>query len=1141
MNKKSPSPGYCRRPSRQGRSARLRDTVGVSVLLSVLFLAQPSPSAAQTASDNYVRSTVMLDSTGTHRRVSVDYYDAAGRPVQRVGESPVSGSTLNTGILYDALGRVSEETLPAAVGQTGHGRVTDEALGGILSSQYGDPSARTLLSYDALGRETSRRGPGAAWDQHPRATSYGTNTADEVSRLVVSGGMIYRSGCHAAGSLARETRTDEDGRMVITYTDLAGNVVMERRGTAGSLVTTRYLYDGRDRLRYVLPCAALDGMTGSGPWDAATPSIDQYAYVYEYDGHGRVTGRKLPGCAMRHTWYDRHGREAFEDDGNLAAAGRRRFFLYDDCNRLVVSGTCKASTAPDLTWREAKAWLFSGSNTYSGYRTDVVLDSVELHQINYYDNYTYIGFGLGNEGQWLSFTPTDDAASAATAKGLLTGNRTYRLGSTECEASAFYYDAKGRMVQRRSRSPLLGREVEHTTYTFTGKPVSRRHILTPPSGMEIDESYAYAYDDRTEDLLTVTHSVNRSTPVMIARYTYDALGRVATKVTGGLETTSYDYNVRSWPTKIQGQRFLEVLAYEGTSWGITPSAPQWSGKVSAMLWTGSSVTDYRGYRFTYDGMGRLTAANYRTGSSLGTNAQTFNENLTYDAMGNVTSLKRRGPKDSGAGLIDDLTMTYDGNRLIKCDDAVASQPTYNAAHHFQDLADSAVEYEYDGNGNMTKDLNREITSIEYNSLSLPRQITFSDDTKMKLTYDAAGNKLRAEYWTIPTFNPGGPIGPVGIGGGDEPMGGGIVGPILPPINQNDPQVVTDYCGNLIYRNDTLTMLLMEEGYVTFATSGTPTYHYYLKDHLGSVRIVMSQDGTVEQRNQYYPDGTLFGKQSTGGTVQPYKFGGKELERTLPFDEYDFGARWMDPTVGARFTTMDPLCEKYYSVSPYAYCGGDPVNAVDPDGKEGVKYVDEDGNKHIEANVVVLLKKHKEIKESFSEKKKARIRKKNERIDRYNASRVEMVKKALDKIYGGTNGVSNSHGEKVYFTFNVKGIEYDNPRLEDRNTAIDIGIQYGLSANTPNRFAGAWGHGIAIAVVFSQASSHGSLGMAEGPLVRVNDINNFPTALGHEIGHTFGLSDRDSSEWYGGSLMNYPAGVLTGEEVDMIWNNAFNRE
>ena len=291
------------------------------------------------------------------------------------------------------------------------------------------------------------------------------------------------------------------------------------------------------------------------------------------------------------------------------------------------------------------------------------------------------------------------------------------------------------------------------------------------------------------------------------------------------------------------------------------------------------------------------------------------------------------------------------------------------------------------NGNMTKDLkipskreqgelvrhaerevfgmkfNRNITSVEYNSLnlrlkavkigctsgkeeitplfsllstrfalSLPRQITFYDDTKMKLTYDAAGNKLRAEYWTIPTFNPGGPIGPVGIGGGDEPQGGGIVGPILPPINQNDPQVVTDYCGNLIYRNDTLSMLFTEEGYVTFDERGEPLYHYYLRDHLGSVRVVLDGDGTVEQVNDYYPSGTLM-YTSTNGTVQPYKFGQKELERTLPLDEYDFGARWMDPTVGARFTTMDPLCEKYYEVSPYVYCGGDPVGNIDDDGRD----------------------------------------------------------------------------------------------------------------------------------------------------------------------------------------------------------------
>ncbi|MBO7467655.1 MAG: RHS repeat-associated core domain-containing protein [Bacteroidaceae bacterium] len=66
-------------------------------------------------------------------------------------------------------------------------------------------------------------------------------------------------------------------------------------------------------------------------------------------------------------------------------------------------------------------------------------------------------------------------------------------------------------------------------------------------------------------------------------------------------------------------------------------------------------------------------------------------------------------------------------------------------------------------------------------------------------------------------------------------------------------------------------------------------------------------------------------------VQPYKFGGKELDRMYGYDLYDFGARNYDPAI-ARFTGMDPLSEKYYHLSPYAYCANNPVNYIDPDGR-----------------------------------------------------------------------------------------------------------------------------------------------------------------------------------------------------------------
>lgn len=124
-------------------------------------------------------------------------------------------------------------------------------------------------------------------------------------------------------------------------------------------------------------------------------------------------------------------------------------------------------------------------------------------------------------------------------------------------------------------------------------------------------------------------------------------------------------------------------------------------------------------------------------------------------------------------------------------------------------------------------------------------------------------------------------------------------------------------------------ILIDGGYITFNDT-IPKYHYYLKDHLGNNSVVVNIDGTVEQVNHYYPFGGLFGE-STGGSVQWYKYNGKEFDRTHGLDWYDYGARFMSPDIG-RFTTIDPLAEKYYSLSPYVYCLNNPINAIDKDGR-----------------------------------------------------------------------------------------------------------------------------------------------------------------------------------------------------------------
>ncbi len=84
----------------------------------------------------------------------------------------------------------------------------------------------------------------------------------------------------------------------------------------------------------------------------------------------------------------------------------------------------------------------------------------------------------------------------------------------------------------------------------------------------------------------------------------------------------------------------------------------------------------------------------------------------------------------------------------------------------------------------------------------------------------------------------------------------------------------------------------------------------------------------------------------GNSDNRYKYNGKELDRMHGLDLYDYGARMQN---GMQFTTIDPLAEKYYSVSPYAYCENNPLNKIDPDGNSSEdnwdtgKYEDESGN------------------------------------------------------------------------------------------------------------------------------------------------------------------------------------------------------
>ena len=537
------------------------------------------------------------------------------------------------------------------------------------------------------------------------------------------------------------------------------------------------------------------------------------------------------------------------------------YYLYDSLGRLTLQGE------------------YTGKNPSSS--PTVLVQS-------YYDGYGFVG-GTGlPTGQFTKDT-------SGYGRGSLTGSAVTVFGSSTKIYKAFYYDIKGRMTKSVQNNLLSGYDITSTVYTFSDKPSGVTHTHTASGKTTRTEVYTYTYD-HADRISKVRHSLG-GTSITLYDATYDNFGRLLTKQYHGtsINKLTYAYNLRSWLTGISGKCFTQNVYYN-TGVGTA----KYNGNISSMTWKSGNESTVRGYKFTYDGLSRLMNATYGETAGINTNTNRFSENVTaYDKNGNIKTLQRYGQTAASSyGLIDNLTYTLNGNQLTRVDDAVTAS-AYNGGFEFKDGVKQANEYAYDANGNLTKDLNKGITDIQYNCLNLPSVVTFSDGSTITYTYAADGTKLKTVHK---------------IGG---------------------TTTTTDYCGNVIYENGVQKLLLTEEGYVTLSDS---KYHYYLKDHQGNNRVVINQSGTVEETNHYYPFGGVF---ASTGNAQPYKYNGKEYDSKKGLNWYDYGARHYDAVLG-RFTTNDPLAEKYFNTGLYAYCLNNPVRFIDPTGGLVSPIYDESG-------------------------------------------------------------------------------------------------------------------------------------------------------------------------------------------------------
>ncbi|CAG5068871.1 hypothetical protein DYBT9623_01603 [Dyadobacter sp. CECT 9623] len=857
--------------------------------------------AQPTSTQNYILTRTYKQTgaaAGDVSKVStqVQYFDGLGRPVQTVdvGQSP-SGSDLIGGSSYDVLGRLSQKHLPYPAAGSGSFQPNaanssasfyQSAPAGLDASDLGKPYQQTFYEKSPLGRVTGQQAPGNK--SAASVIKHKVNAANQVKRydFDLSNNTLSQAGHYAAGSLSWINETDEAGNVTNTFTDKLGQIVCEQIvASAQQTLSTYYVYDDLGLLRAVLQPGYQDN-----------PSLSEQAFTYSYDERGRNISKTIPSAGTTELVYDRFNRPALSRNAGQAARGVWGFTKYDGRNRPIATGEVASdqsradwSAAVDVNTLHHEE---RSNGQIAGYTLDKTAPKTateaNLLNITFYDDYAF------SKAANLAYSSVYYPANNANVKGYPTGTRARVLpaagGTGAWLTTVNYYDAEYRPLQtNRELYGLAAGAIERVSsqYLYDLAPVISAQKTEQILGGNNTNTHVATYTYDHADRLLSTHETVSAPTGSHEAYTtaqrYNPLGKLYTKWLQSkdgnyfLRKTTYTQNIRSWQTSAKTvykkQNDGPELAFFGYGLAYLKGNSYTNGNISQMDWQDKTLPA-KGLSFTYDGASRLTA-------STGINGYTDTEqSITYDPNGNLKTLTRAGSAQ------DQLVYAYSGNRLTSVTDNSASNTGIKAG---------LSSYAYDANGNMTTDGGRNAT-ITYNQLDLAKTVKIGAKT-FTYDYDASGRKLQYVADTI----------------------------------------TLQYAGIFEYRKvgnvSSLYRVQLAAGEAALI-AGKPVFHYALKDHLGSTRLVFDEKGSTLQRTDYYPFGLCINRDGAVPKVQDwanrYLYNGKE--RQVGAGYVDYGARMYMPEIG-RWGTTDPMSEVARRFSPYTYGNDNPLIFIDPDGMQ----------------------------------------------------------------------------------------------------------------------------------------------------------------------------------------------------------------